>query len=61
MDVMADDSFKILVDYGQLNEVMFVSMTCHEIVYCTAVVLHTFLQKYTFLCKFVNNGEKRLQ
>jgi len=43
MDVMADDSFKIFVDYGQLNEVMFVSMTCHQIVDCTAVVLHTFL------------------
>jgi hypothetical protein len=59
MDVMADDSFKILVDYGQLNEVMFVPMTCHEIVYCATVVLHTFLQKYTFLWNFVNNGEKQ--
>ena len=59
MDVMADDSFKILVDYGQLNEVRFVSMTCHQIVYCTAVVLHTFLQKYTFHWNFVNNGEKQ--
>jgi hypothetical protein len=49
VDMMADNSFKILVDYGEFNEVMFVSMTCHQVVHCTAIVLHTFLQQTIYL------------
>lgn len=44
MDVMTDDSFKILVDYGQLNEVVLISVTRHQVIYCASVILHTFLQ-----------------
>lgn len=45
MNMMAYNSFKILVDYGEFNEVMFVSMTCHQVIHCTTIVLHTFLQQ----------------
>jgi hypothetical protein len=47
VNMMADNSFKILVDYGEFNEVMFVSMTRHKVIHCAAVVLHTFLQQAT--------------
>jgi hypothetical protein len=45
MNMMAYNSFKILVHYGEFNEVIFVSMTRHQVIHCTAVALHTFLQQ----------------
>jgi hypothetical protein len=57
MNMMADNSFKILVHYGEFNEVMFVSMTSHQVIHCTAVVLHTFLQKAKYLYTWLECSE----
>lgn len=43
--MLLDDSLKVLVCDGQSDHALLVSVTCHQVVHRTLVLLHTLLSR----------------